>query len=69
MKTKATINLAPPPRWGKIKGILAEQPDLKQALDAIHTEIDQQRDELGAATAALNPRIDFVGLIDATMEI
>lgn len=41
MKTKATINLAPPPRWGKIKGILAEQPDLKQALDAIHTEIDQ----------------------------
>ncbi|WP_026470358.1 hypothetical protein [Alkanindiges illinoisensis] len=69
MTVKATINLTPPPRWGKIKGILTDQPDLKAALDAIHTEIDEQRDELTVLNNALNDSTDFVGLINATMEI
>ena len=63
MKTTAAINLAPPPRWGNIKGILTDQPDLKAALDAIHSDIAGTKEEL------LNNSADFVGLIDATMEI
>lgn len=69
MKTAAVINLAPPPRWGKIKGILTDQPDLKAALDAIHAEIDEQRGELTVLNNALNDSTDFVDFINAEMEI
>lgn len=63
MKTAAVINLAPPPRWGKIKGILTDQPDLKAVLDDLYSDIADTKEEL------LNNSTDFVGLIDATMEI
>lgn len=69
MKTKAAINLATPPRWGKIKGILTDQPDLKDALDAIHTEIDEQRSELTVLNNALNDSTNYAALIDAVWSI